>query len=135
MEDFHLVKISNLQMTGEESASLEIPQEEYEAIVAKYGTHKQFLKYDSDYFDKAQKAAMPGEELSKLYVSNAKTEGFEGGLVIFTRLFSMMQEAMLKYKKFRVAINYDAENFKTQMYVYTPKESGEDDKPEEASQS
>lgn len=38
MEDFNLVTISHLQMAGEESAILKIPQEEYEAIVAKYGT-------------------------------------------------------------------------------------------------
>lgn len=123
MEDFNLVTISHLQMAGEESAILKIPQEEYEAIVAKYGTKRQFLKYDSNYFDKAQKAAMPEEELSKLYVSHASTEGFEGGLVIFTRFLSMMQEAMLKHKTFRAVINYDAEKLKTGMFVYTPKES------------
>lgn len=135
MEDFNLVTISHLQMAGEESAILKIPQEEYEAIVAKYGTKRQFLKYDSNYFDKAQKAAMPEEELSKLYVSHASTEGFEGGLVIFTRFLSMMQEAMLKHKTFRTVINYDAEKLKTGMFVYTPKESDTDGKPEEASQS
>ena len=49
MEDFNLVTISHLQMAGEESAILKIPQEEYEAIVAKYGTKRQFLKYDTIY--------------------------------------------------------------------------------------
>ncbi len=106
MEDFNLVTISHLQMAGEESAILKIPQEEYEAIVAKYGTKRQFLKYDSNYFDKAQKAAMPEEELSKLYVSHASTEGFEGGLVIFTRFLSMMQEAMHVYRKTFASVLY-----------------------------
>ena len=38
---------------------------------------------------------------------------------------------MFKYKKFRTVINYDAELLRTEMYIYTPMESGEDGKHEE----
>lgn len=82
-------------------------------------------------FQNEQEMALPGEELSKLFRSNPKTEGFEKSVVTFTRFFEMMQEAMFKHKKFRAVINYDAEKDRAAMYIYTPKGSCEYDKTQE----
>lgn len=112
---------------GEETVSLVLTNEEYEEIVSKYGTERKILKTDDDDFERAQKAALPGETLSRAYRSVPKTNGFERAVVIFASFFSLLQHAMFRHKKFRAVINYDAEKFRTEMYIYTPKKSGEDD--------
>lgn len=61
---------------GEETVSLVLTNEEYEEIVSKYGTERKILKTDDDDFERAQKAALPGETLSRAYRSVPKTNGF-----------------------------------------------------------
>lgn len=112
---------------SEETVSLVLTNEEYEEIVSKYGTERKIMKTDDNDFERAQKAALPGETLSKYYRSLPETEGFEKAVVTFNRFFYMLQDAMFRHKKFRAVINYDAEKFRTEMYIYTPKGSGEDD--------
>lgn len=131
-EGFVFVELKGRAPTGEEITSLKVTPDEYKEIISKYGTDSKTVRLDNgDEFQKAQEMALPGEELSRLYTSTPQTYGFERGLVSFTRLLTLMQDAMLKHQKFRAVIHYDAEKFRTGVYIYTPKESGEGDKPME----
>lgn len=127
-KEFHIVSIRNQRISNEEIVPLEVSEEEYAQIIARYGNGEKTIRVQNeDDFRKAQEKALPGEELLKFYRSTPWTGTFEHGIVAFARWFTMMQEAALKYGKFRAVVNYDAEKTRTEMYVYTPKESGGDD--------
>lgn len=113
----------------DEITALSVTPGQYREILKKYGTRKSVRKSNGDCFEtyrRAQEAALPGEEILRHYRSSPLTEGFEGAVVSFARLFQMMQDAMLKHKKFRAVIDYDAELTRTEISIYTPKGSGGD---------
>ena len=58
--------------------------------------------------------------------NRVNTEGFEKGVVLFSRWLAIIEEAMFKQRSLRIEIIYNAEAEKAEMYVYTPKHDGTD---------
>ena len=76
--------------------------------------------------DEPRKRAHPNEELKWMNFNRVDTEGFEKGVVLFSRWLAIIEEAMFKQRSLRIEILYNAEAEKAEMYVYTPKHDGTD---------
>ena len=76
--------------------------------------------------DEPRKSAHPNEELKWMNFNRVNTEGFEKGVVLFSRWLAIIEEAMFKQRNLRIEIIYNAEAEKAEMYVYTPKHDGTD---------
>ena len=76
--------------------------------------------------EEPRKRAHPNEELKWMNFNRVNTEGFEKGVVLFSRWLAIVEEAMFKQRSLRIEIIYNAEAEKAEMYVYTPKHDGTD---------
>ena len=76
--------------------------------------------------EEPRKRAHPNEELKWMNFNRVNTEGFEKGVVLFSRWLAIIEEAMFKQRSLRIEIIYNAEAEKAEMYVYTPKHDGTD---------
>lgn len=107
------------------SCTLKVTEEEFEQIVKKYSTGKRYEKKYIPYSERveeAKRAAGEDETLSKLNFIGIDSEVFIKGAAVLYSMLKILFRVMLNHDKFRIVIDYNAENLKTDFYIYTPNE-------------
>lgn len=116
---------------------LEMTQEEFDQIVSKYGTGKKSVQTQRRYnevFAEAKTAKLPAYELTEENFNRINTDGFEKAVVLLKYWADMTMREMFKKRNFRIEINYNAEDRKTDFAIYTPTECNEENSKQEFSE-
>ena len=124
-DKFHVL-VKRRNENGEAIEVLEVTQKEFDKIISSYGTNTGYerkLTHFDEAFKQAQEAALPGEELKTENFARVDADGFEKTIVLLRHWTDMLQTVAFSKRKFRAVLSYDADSLKTNLAIYTVKES------------
>lgn len=132
MEDLVTVQVIKRATDDDVSkvkALLTMTQEEFDQIVSKHEVvykSVQTYRHHDIVFAEAKADELSGYELKGNNFTRVDTDVFEKAMVLLHSWADIIMREMIEKNNLRIAINYNAENTKTDIAVHTPIECSEE---------